>query len=199
LLTNRKFQDAQELLQGSSEDEMYEAPITKTYDSIFQDGGDLLFPNSSPESTRDFHPSTVHAFRLWQTFVDNVNPLLKLFHAPTVQQQFLDGIGDLDNVPKATEALMFGIYCTSIMSLDETECVEIFGDLKTSLRMRYQAAARQALQKAGLFRSSDLTVLQAFILYLVRLFTKCTSKSACWAGQPGPYIPVAPLLILIFV
>jgi hypothetical protein len=147
---------------------MYENPIMKTYDTIDEDGGGLVFPSpATAEELRDLHPSTVHIFRLWQKFLDSVNPLVKLFHAPTVQQQVLDATADLENVPKDIEALMFGIYSMAITSFPEMDCISIFGETKSTLQKRFHAGARLALQRAGLLRSSDLIVLQAFVLYLV--------------------------------
>lgn len=147
---------------------MYANPIMKTYDTINEDGGDLVFPSPTAEDLRDLHPSTVHIFRLWQKFLDSVNPLIKIFHAPTVQQQVLDATADLDNIPKDIEALMFGIYSMAITSFPEKECIPIFGESKATLQKRFHDGARIAFQRAGLLRSSDMTLLQAFVLYLVR-------------------------------
>jgi hypothetical protein len=147
---------------------MFERPITRTFDSINSDACDFIFPSPATDDLRDLHPSTVHIFRLWQKFLDSVNPLVKIFHAPTVQQQVLDASADLDNIPKGVEALMFGIYCTALMSFNETDSIATFGESKSALLTRYHAGARQALQRAGLLRSSDITILQAFVLYIVR-------------------------------
>jgi len=111
----------------------------------------------------------MHIFRLWQTFLDNVNPLIKIFHAPTVQQQVLDASADLTKVSKRMEVLMFGIYATAINSLDELEVKTIFCEEKSTLLNRYQSGCRQALLRAGFLRSSDMTILQGFVLYLVAL------------------------------
>lgn len=146
---------------------MFENPILRTYDSIDADGGDLVFGCPASEDIRDLHPSTVHIFRLWQRFLDSVDPLIKIFHTPTVQQQVLDATAALDEVPKGVEALMFGIYSMAIASFAERDCLSIFGETKATLLKRYQSGARLALQRAGLLRSSDLTILQAFVLYLV--------------------------------
>lgn len=146
---------------------MFENPISRTYDGIDEAGDDLLFHSPTSEDLRDLHPSTVHIFRLWQRFLESVNPLVKIFHAPTVQQQVLDATSDLDDVPKGVEALMFGIYCMSIVSFPEFECIPIFGETKATLLKRYHSGVRLALQRAGLLRSSDLTILQAYVLYLV--------------------------------
>ena len=146
---------------------LYRSPITKTYDLIPNDASDLVFPSPGTDDLRDIHPSTVDIFRLWQKFLDSINPIIKIFHAPTVQQQVLDASGDLDNIPKPTEALMFAIYSIAITSFSEPECLAVFGEEKPKMLTRFHAGARLALQRAGLLRSSDMTVLQAFMLYLV--------------------------------
>ena len=74
-----KFRDAEEMLQGSSEDEMFQTPMTKTYDQLGADCFDFLLGTRSGESLTELHPSPVRIFRLWQTFLDNVNPYV-LFH-----------------------------------------------------------------------------------------------------------------------
>jgi hypothetical protein len=158
-------------LEGSSDDEFFEKPITRTFDSI-NSGSDFIFPSPASDDLRDLHPSTVHIFRLWQKFLDSINPLIKILHAPTVQQQVLDASADLDNIPKGVEALMFGIYCTAVTSFDEPECAATFGESKPTLLTRYHAGARQALSRAGLLRSSDMTILQAFVLYIVGCYQR---------------------------
>jgi hypothetical protein len=165
-----QFRDAEDIhiLQCSSDDETLETPIIKTYDAIVSDGSDfLLFSTPSSDSISDLHPSVVHIFRLWQSFIDNINPLIKIFHAPTMQQHILEASADLENVSKEVEALMFGIYATAVTSLSEAECMAMFGEEKHVLLARYQSGARQALARAGLLRSSNMTTLTAFILYLV--------------------------------
>lgn len=164
---NVEFRDAEEFLRGSSDDEDYSSPITKTYDAICGDGPDFPFMTPTSQSLLEFHPSTVDIFRLWQTFLDNVNPITRIFHAPTIQQKVLEATTDLENVEKNTEALMFGIYSISVSSLTVEECRNMFGEAKSSLLARYQAACRHALLRAGLLRSSDLMTLQAYVLFLV--------------------------------
>lgn len=181
---NAEFRDAEEILQGSSDDELYETPITRTYDAINGDGSDFLFPTPSTDNLRDLHPSPVQIFRLWQTFIDTVNPLIKIFHAPTIQQQVLDASADLDNIGKGMEALMFGIYSISVNSMAEDECASMFGEEKYALRERFQDGARQAFRRCGLLRSSDMTILQAFVLYLYSSLNFCIDPRSlfCLSG-----------------
>ena len=139
---------------------------TKTH-TLATDESDLLFPSQAIDDLSEFHPPTVHIFRLWQIFLDSVNPLIKVLHAPTVQQQVLDASTDLENIPKGVEALMFSVYTLAITSLCEADCMSLFSDRKAPLLSRYRAGAKQALRNAGFLRSSELIVLQAFFLLLV--------------------------------
>lgn len=164
-----QFRDAEELLQGSSDDEMYiPNPVTRTYEELGGGGGDLLFGPKYSGSLKALHPSPIHIFRLWQTFLDNINPLIKIFHAPSVQQKVLDATADLEEIPKNTEALLFGIYASAMISMDDEGSQKLFSENKEVILERFQSGARQALRNAGYLRSSDIVVLQAFTLYLVR-------------------------------
>ena len=162
-----QFRDAEEILQGSSDDEDFAKPFTRTWDAMPADGGDVLFPYQPTENLHDLHPAPIHIFRMWQTFLDNINPLTKILHAPTVQQQILDASSNLGKISKGTEALMFSIYACSVMSLTDVECKATFGEEKSILLSRFQSGARKALLRAGFLRSSELIILQAYVLYLV--------------------------------
>lgn len=145
---------------------MYESPITKSYDAMAYNG-DGVFGSSPGLPTPLVHPSPVIIFRLWQTFLDNVNSLIKMLHAPSVQQQLLDATSNLDEIPKNLEALMFAIYAMATVAMTDEACMKLFGEERFVVLQRFQADTRQALQNAEYLRSSDLVVLQAFVLLLV--------------------------------
>jgi len=113
------------------------------------------------------HPQPVQIFRLWQTFLDNVNPLSKVIHAPTVQHQILEASADLEKVSRGMEALMFAIYAASVNSMDSGECETMLGESKQIVLARFIKAAEQALIRASFLVSTDLVVLQALTLFLV--------------------------------
>jgi hypothetical protein len=141
-------------------------PITKTYDAL-ESNGDAVFGSSLAQAAAMIHPSPVVIFRLWQTFLDNVNSIIKLIHAPTVQQQLLEATSNLDQVPKNLEALMFGIYSMAIVSMTDDYCRKLFDEERIIVLKRFQAGTRQALQNVEYLRSTDIVVLQAFVLLLV--------------------------------
>lgn len=117
----------------------------------------------------DDHPSPIQIFQLWQVYIENVNSLLKITHVPTVQPQVLTAITNLEGVSKSTEALMFGIYVMAITSMDENEVLRIFHEPKQALLTRYLSSTQQALINADYMKVDDLIVLQAHVLYLVRM------------------------------
>lgn len=123
----------------------------------------------SPASVTSAHPEAIQIFQLWQFFISNVNPLLKITHAPTLQPQIISASADPAKIPRPLEALMFAIYFAAITSLTEEDVRATFGEDRNFLLKKYHDAAQQALVNAGFMRSSELMVLQALFLYLVTL------------------------------
>ncbi|KAE8166295.1 fungal-specific transcription factor domain-containing protein [Aspergillus tamarii] len=129
----------------------------------------LIMSGTVKKSLSEFHPSPLHIFKLWQAFLENVNPLTKILHGPTVQQQLLEASGSLDTVSKEFEALMFSIYCIALVSLKEDDVQNTYKESKAVLLSRSRRGARLAFTKAGILRTSKTVVLQAYVLYLLSL------------------------------
>lgn len=154
----------------SSQDDIRETDVKKAWDQAVINDDHLLF--GSRRTTVDLstlHPDPVQIFRLWQIYLDNVNPLLKVTHTPSLQARIIEAASDAKNIHRNLEALMFSIYCMSILSLIGKECQTMFGAPKEDLLMRYQFGCQQALFNCGFLRSSDRDCLTALYLYLVNL------------------------------
>jgi hypothetical protein len=115
------------------------------------------------------HPEPAHLFRLWQVYLDNVNPLLKVTHTPTLQGRIVEAASNLKDTPPTLEALMFGIYCIAVLSLSEEECQAMFKQSKVQLSTRYQFGCQQALVNSQFLRTGSRDCLTALYLYLVCL------------------------------
>ena len=149
---------------------MRETVIKQAWDQSVKNDDHLLF--SSHRTNVDLstlHPDPVQIFRLWQIYLDNVNPLLKVTHTPSLQGRVIEAASNVTNINPILEALMFSIYCMSILSLIVEDCQTIFGSSKEDLLMRYQFGCQQALLNCGFLRSSDRDCLTALYLYLVSL------------------------------
>lgn len=175
--------------------------LNSAYDKMFDNNSAEGFPflvGSDPRAITSLHPPAVQIFPLWQVYLDNVNPILKMTHTPTLQGRIIEASANLERVSKSLEALMFAIYLMAITSLQDDEVTEMFNQDRSVLLKKYCAACQQALLNAGFMRNPDLTMLQAFTLYLV------SSHRHAWGvthanrqspvRSPAFYRPPLPLL-----
>lgn len=160
---SRQFQDLRANKSSSEED----APASSDFNQ-FLDPTTLLFSTiRDVVNLRDFHPPPMQAFMLWQTFLQNVNPLSKVIHAPLVQPIVIEASKDFDTVPKPSIALLFAIYSAAVMSLKDEDCQSQLNAPKTLLLTRYFSACQQALAATSFMNSRNLATLQAFVIFLV--------------------------------
>ncbi|KAH6984383.1 fungal-specific transcription factor domain-containing protein [Ilyonectria sp. MPI-CAGE-AT-0026] len=131
----------------------------------------LLFGNGlSPEiDVEKLRPSPGQVFSLWQVYLDRVNPLTKLIHAPTLQPYLVEATSGSQNLPKNVEALLFSIFSMATISLTEGECSSILGSSKNAALGRFSAGVRITLLRVEFLKSHDLTTLQALVLHLISL------------------------------
>ena len=65
------------------------------------------------------------------------------------------------------EALKFAVCFTAACTLSEAECRAIFMEEKDKVINKLRLATEVVLSRANLLTTSDVTVLQAFVIYLV--------------------------------
>lgn len=128
----------------------------------------VLISTPSSVSTVTFHPSAEHIMSLWQVFLENINPWSKLIHHPTLTVSIKKAVVRLDKLPRNFEALLFAIYAAAILSLSNEECEQLYEEKRMTLLSRYNNATKIALSRAKFMGSSDIIVLQAFLIHLVR-------------------------------
>ncbi|KKY17699.1 putative fungal specific transcription factor domain-containing protein [Phaeomoniella chlamydospora] len=144
---------------------------SQSLEGVSTEKGDLILGGNSLslEELRTIHPPAVIMLKLWQTFVENVNPLIKILHAPTMQKRLLDYSTSLDKVAKDEEALLFGIYLTAVQSMSDFECQSLFGQTKSRSIRKYYNATKNALIRAEFMSCPGIVILQAFSLYLLTM------------------------------
>lgn len=67
-------------------------------------------------------PSSELIAFLWQTYLERVEPVLKVFHAPTVQKQVMDFIRGRGFVDPPTMCMIFAICYASVITMTAEEC-----------------------------------------------------------------------------
>ena len=141
--------------------------------------GDGAFIFDSPHTKADLydlHPSHLDFTTLWAAFRENIDPLTKIVHIPTLEPVLREASKSPRGLPDNLEAMMFAIYASAVLSMSATEAEEAFGLSRSILAARYEAGAKKALINAGLLKSSDFKLLQAFVLWLVSLVIQTTSN-----------------------
>lgn len=132
------------------------------------DNSELLLGADSPGvATEDLWPDPSHVFRLWQIYLDRVNPLTKIIHVPTLQPYVAEATAGCQNLPKNIEALLFSIYLMGAVALTQEECRLLLGYSREEALQRFSSGVRIALARIGFLKSYDLTTLQALVIYLV--------------------------------
>jgi hypothetical protein len=110
-------------------------------------------------------PTASQIVHLWQTYLTNVDPIMKVFHAPTVQLLVHRQVGKPSALPNE-QALLSAIYLISVVSLWDDECEALLQEPREDLIRRFRQATEDALSGAGFVTTNDIMVLQAFVLYL---------------------------------
>ncbi len=95
--------------------------------------------------------------------------MYKILHWPTVLADIARLQSETQDRYKPTpmEALELSIYFTSLCSITNDEARNLgLGD-RADLIEQYRGATERALSEAGLLQQPNVTVLQAFVIYLV--------------------------------
>ncbi|KAK4454398.1 putative transcriptional regulatory protein [Podospora aff. communis PSN243] len=164
----KEYRATDEMMNDSS-DEEYDGPtLHHAFDTMFENNDGFPFVvGGAMISVTAAHPSAIQIFQLWQIYISNVNPLLKLSHISTLQAQIIEAGANTAKIPKPLEALMFAIYFSAITSMTDDEVQNTFAEDKAVLLTRFHNATQQSLVNAGFMRSTELMVLQALLLYLL--------------------------------
>lgn len=129
------------------------------------------WPLSGPalQDLTHLHPATERIFPLWQVYLENVNPLLRILHVPTTQRQLLQASGSLAGIPPSFEALMFAIYYAAVASMQSSVPSQSHAE-RMALLDKHGTGVEQALSKASFMASPpppDMFALQALVIYLL--------------------------------
>lgn len=129
--------------------------------------GFILGYSSSTIDLKTLHPPPSQVPFYWQTYIENIDPLVKIIHIPSMAKIVKDMQDNSGSLSRSTEALMFSIYLSVIISMTPEEVKTSLNADKSQLLKRYRFATEQALARAGFLTTSEIVTLQAFVLFLV--------------------------------
>jgi hypothetical protein len=152
-----------DILNADDDDEP--SPDTVTPDS----NSELLIGGETPGSAspEDLWPDAGHVFRLWQIYLDRVNPLTKIIHAPTLQPYVVNSSSGCSSLPKNYEALLFSIWLMAAVAMAPEECEAVLGYSREVAVQRFSSGVRMALVRLNFLKTHEVVALQALVIYLV--------------------------------
>lgn len=109
--------------------------------------------------------------RLLAWYLERVDPMFKIIHAPSVRAHIQDGkpyLGRAAGDPAVT-ALTFAIYYSAVITIDPEICKAELGEERSILRRKYRFALEASLAQADFINSDDITALQAFVMMMVHI------------------------------
>lgn len=128
----------------------------------------LGFQTIAP-SIRLYHPPLSQSVALVELFKERVLPLVHIFHAPTLMRDYWDAIASLDTLDRNSEALLFAIYYSTVISMESEQCESVIGVSREVALRHYQYAVQQAMARADFLNTQSVTLLQAVVLFLSAL------------------------------
>ncbi|GIC86107.1 Zn(II)2Cys6 domain-containing transcription factor nscR [Aspergillus udagawae] len=119
--------------------------------------------------------------QLCQVYLQQVDPIIKILHRPSVEKWLLHGEQYLDypETHVAVDALRSAICYVAAVSLTDDQCWALFQRSRCSgIVADSRRACEAALDRSGLLASPSITGLQAFVLYLIARRSEDRSQAA---------------------
>ncbi|KAF3035544.1 hypothetical protein E8E12_003141 [Didymella heteroderae] len=165
---NNEVEDLKSVLIEPSDDEDDpNSPDSSEHSGQHQ--GYIFGLSSTSVDMRALHPTPEVARQFWEAYKDSVEPLVKVLHVPTFEPAFNDALQHPEKVSKGLESLLFAIYYGAVTSTTAEECLQKWGEDRSSLLVRYRFALEQALARANFLYCDEMVILQAFVIFLILL------------------------------
>ncbi|KAK8149451.1 hypothetical protein G3M48_006911 [Beauveria asiatica] len=130
------------------------------------------------QSLRAYHPGLSQSVALFETFKQNVAPVVHIFHIPTLNTFYWDAVASPESLGCNAEALLFAIYYSTVISMESQQCDEVLGFSRAAAVKHYQFAVEQAMARADLLNTQSVALIQAAVLFLSALRNEDASRTA---------------------
>ncbi|KAJ5527611.1 hypothetical protein N7513_011770 [Penicillium frequentans] len=135
---------------------------------------------TTSQSLYSYHPQTSRAAALFEIFRENIVPLVHIFHMPTLIPICCQAFSLPETLDCNTEALMFAIYYSAVISMNTEQCEEILCLSRTAALKHYHSAMKHAIARANILNTQSTVLLQAVVLFLSALRNEDASRT-CWS------------------
>jgi hypothetical protein len=130
-----------------------------------------LVAGSRLGTANSFYPSPTQAKALVETFVSNVDPVIKVLHIPTLRKE-VDSQFSAQTVTRKTNhmnLLLAAVFFASVTSMTESECQTHLQLSKQTAVSGFRYAFEDGLARSHFMSRADMVTLQALVIFIVRL------------------------------
>lgn len=131
--------------------------------------------------TAHLWPISAHVFRLWQIYIERVNPLSKVIHVPSLQPYLVEACGGMGNIPQNIQGLLFAVFLMAIVAMGEEETQEYLGMPRDQGFTRFSSGTRRTLKNQDYLCKNDLVIIQTLAVYTVSIpksLAVCISRAS---------------------
>lgn len=125
--------------------------------------------SASPQSAKGLSIPAHTRRNLCEIYVNNVDPLFKILHRPSLQAFLLEDKPYLDYEPDhlVPNSLALAVYYAAVCTIDDSQCQLLFGTDQAAILLDLQREVDAALVRMDIWTTNDLAALQAFVISLV--------------------------------
>ncbi|KFY86545.1 hypothetical protein V500_07566 [Pseudogymnoascus sp. VKM F-4518 (FW-2643)] len=150
-----------------------ESNASQTWDSAWDMPHSTAAPASNtglaPVRADGSFPSPWQALQLWQAYVNNVDPVIKILHIPSIKPHIHAAIKDIELADKSMALLLSVVFFAAAISLDSENALRLLGCEKGAALQQFQRQVELAIAKSNVMHSPCLRSLQGLTIYLTAL------------------------------
>ncbi|KAK4900849.1 hypothetical protein LTR27_002032 [Elasticomyces elasticus] len=132
----------------------------------------MFMSSTTGHSLLDLHPTYDAAMKYWKIYLSHVEPLTKFFHVPSSTTMVQRAAANPSTASKSMECLLFAIYHFACVAMTDEECQRTVGEDRAMLQHQYHGAVTQAFLNVSFLRTTDIIVVQAFVMFLLSVRNK---------------------------
>lgn len=155
--------------------------------------GILLNPLITHNDVKTLLPSRWQATTLWDTYLQRIDPVLKLLHIPTYKARIFAAISRPDSAPADVHCLLFAIFYSATTAL----CSDNPGNetAKEDLS-RYQVGLQLSIFQASFLDAPTLFSIQAMATYLVSAIPRIQPDSCFFINWRNKRCACAVIIVV---
>lgn len=140
-----------------------------------------ILPRTTAAHIDYLYPPPQHFTKLWSIYLRNVHHITMILHPTSTGAMLAEAAQCPGHASESATVLLFAVLVAAIMSMTEEECDQAFAMKQSILCSRYRSCCELALVRVEFIMSCNLTVLQAYMVYLVSI-SACPLANGRWSS-----------------